>query len=127
MRRFIAIFFLVISLSSYSEIGQFFKLPVLYAHFLEHKKDNKAIRLWQFMELHYAGNASHPAQDSHQGLPFKTSHVLLSGMAVNLAIVPMVSNTDLSYTPDNRIVHILKDQQILPEDHNVLIFQPPRG
>jgi hypothetical protein len=127
MRRLFAIFFLVISLSSYSEIGQFFKLPVLYAHFLEHKKENKTIRFWQFIELHYAGTSLGHTQDSHHGLPFKTSHVLLSGMAINIPLVPSNTNAELQYSPSFRIDHILKDQQILPEDHNALIFQPPRA
>lgn len=49
------------------EIG---KLPLLYSHYLEHKKENHKLSFAGFLYLHY-GDEGH-AENHHQSLPFKS-------------------------------------------------------
>ncbi len=49
------------------------KIPVLVEHFIEHREENRAITLWQFLYIHYAmGDVKDADYDKDMKLPFKS-------------------------------------------------------
>ena len=55
MRNRIAIFFLLIFAFATTELGQFFKLPLLVQHFYTHQS-RESVTLLDFLAEHYVGN-----------------------------------------------------------------------
>ena len=74
LKNVIAISFLTIFLSANTELHQFFKLPVLIHHFIEHNEEEQDISLFHFLGEHYG---SYPDDSDnhhdHEKLPFKSN------------------------------------------------------
>ncbi len=65
------LFFIVVV--TQTQLWQLLKIPVLVAHFQEHKKENKNISIARFLQLHYAnGNKRDKDYDRDMQLPYKT-------------------------------------------------------
>lgn len=73
MKKLIPIFFLSVYLVSTTELHEFFKLPQLVEHFIEHQAENKTITLIDFIVMHYS-NADDGDDDKSKDmqLPFKS-------------------------------------------------------
>ena len=57
MRKIAAIFFLTVLVLVQTPVQQFLKLPVLIAHFNEHRAENAGISFLEYIQLHYfSGN-----------------------------------------------------------------------
>lgn len=55
-----------------NSLGELFKIPVLYAHFMEHRHLDSRIDLLDFLSMHYLGNdLNDNDQDRDMQLPFK--------------------------------------------------------
>ncbi len=73
MKKFIPILFLSIYLVSVTELHEFFKLPQLVEHFIEHKKLNVKTTFITFLEMHYSSTDDGDADQSKDSqLPFKS-------------------------------------------------------
>lgn len=98
------------------------RLPVLFEHFVEHKKLVGDISIWEFLAMHYNTNVPHDTNDNK--LPFKDpDHSFVS---VTLAIAPphkMILNEDVDTTD---ITHISKYQEAFFLSPLSDIFQPPK-
>ena len=70
-----------------SSLNELFKLPVLYAHFMEHRNLDKNIDLMDFLSMHYCGNdLNDNDQDRDMQLPFKQ---LDDNISFQLALIPI--------------------------------------
>jgi len=75
LKKLIAILFLSIYVVSATELHEFFKLPQLVEHFLEHKSEDSKTTLIDFLAMHYSSSDdgdNDASEDSN--LPFKSHH-----------------------------------------------------
>lgn len=82
VRKLFPIFLLSIYLVSVTELHEFFKLPQLLEHFIEHKTEDRKTTFLDFLVLHYATSDN---AGEHSELPFKADHD--SGNIVNSGFV----------------------------------------
>ena len=75
MKKLVAILFLTIYVVFATELHEFFKLPQLVDHFIEHKSENSKTTWIDFLTMHYTSPDSgiaHNTDDTE--LPFKSHH-----------------------------------------------------
>jgi hypothetical protein len=75
LKKLVAILFLTIYVVSATELHEFFKLPQLVDHFIEHKSENSKTTWIDFLTMHYTSPDSgiaHNTDDTE--LPFKSHH-----------------------------------------------------
>ena len=107
MRSTGAIIFLLIYLVVNTEFHQVLKIPVLVSHYNEHHQQNRDIRFFDFIELHYLGNDVRDADyEKDQQLPFKNSHCIQSSISIttppeklSAPNIPLVALTQKNLTP----------------------------
>ena len=80
MKKVIAISFLFIFLSAYTELSQLLRLPILIHHFLDHQEQEPNETFADFLNEHYSNHQNHSDHDHHNdhnnhhdNLPFKTT------------------------------------------------------
>ncbi|MGZ5247139.1 MAG: hypothetical protein ACXWV5_08855 [Flavitalea sp.] len=127
MRKLAAILLLTISVVTHTEVAQFFKLPVFFAHYVEHRSENPALGLWDYVKLHYQSSQETPSDyDKDLKLPFKTSHIVQSGISYSLPVLPEQEPINLDdfavITPSYKQL----DETALPQRFSGSVFQPPR-
>lgn len=75
MKKITAILFLVIYIVSVTEAHEFFKLPQLVEHFIEHKAEDNTTTFISFLTMHYASSDDGDDDTSKDmQLPFKSHH-----------------------------------------------------
>jgi hypothetical protein len=73
LKKLIPILFLFIFLVSVTELHEFFKLPQLVEHFIEHKSEDNKITLIDFLVMHYSdSNHANSDKSKDMQLPFKS-------------------------------------------------------
>lgn len=84
MKRLIPYLFIILYLTSFSEVRQVLKLPLLIEHYISHKQQNEEMTLAAFFKMHYWGNQVKDADyDQDMQLPFK--QIDLISMALGIA------------------------------------------
>jgi hypothetical protein len=72
MKKLIAISLVLIYVTSFTEVHQLFKVPVLWEHFKEHQQRDHAITFLQYLSHHYEINDHYDDDhDRDMELPFK--------------------------------------------------------
>ena len=126
MRSAAASFFIFVYLFANTELHQLVKAYAFVAHYAEHKKENPAMTLAEFVHLHYfSGDVKDADYAQDMQLPFKTtdcsnfspSHTLPLPVVFALLPVTAVEPTPLP----------LYDQSALPPSHVADIWQPPKA
>jgi hypothetical protein len=119
--------FLAVYLFSATEAYQLLKLPVVFQHFKEHKKEDKNISFLQFLAMHYLhGSPKDKDYERDMQLPFKTSGEYLSSVSPDF--VPAVLTIPITKTveaPEKRKLSL----QVLYLQSPCLsaIWQPPKS
>jgi hypothetical protein len=73
MKKAIAILFLCVHLLNTTPLGELCKLPILVEHYIEHKKADGDITVFEFLRMHYFnGDPKDADYDTDMKLPFKT-------------------------------------------------------
>ncbi|QNK61514.1 hypothetical protein H7F33_13195 [Pedobacter sp. PAMC26386] len=92
MKKSIVILLLSLFLVSTTELSQLLKLPLLVEHYIQHKKQNKNLTVWQFLCIHYAhGDVRDADYDQDMKLPFKTSDHYSNSQLVAIPPLPCIS------------------------------------
>jgi hypothetical protein len=126
LKKFTAILLLTAYLFSTTELHQLLKLPLVFEHFAEHRKENKNISFLQFLDLHFMhGSPRDKDYSEDMKLPFKTadsctatiSPVLMPQLVQALGI-PVIIPTETK-------VRIL-DAWFNPSSYLSSIWQPPK-
>lgn len=76
MKKVFVISVLTIFLFSNTELHQLLHLPVLFHHFIDHKKIDDTISFVEFFKKHYtekSNNTAHDHNNEHKHLPFKSN------------------------------------------------------
>lgn len=126
MKKFTAILLLTAYLFSTTELHQLLKLPVVFEHFAEHRKENKNISFLQFLDIHYMhGSPRDKDYDEDMKLPFKTADNCVS--MVSPVVIPL-----LAHTLENLVVHIPEKEmhipkaELIPSSYLSCVWQPPK-
>ncbi|WDF54249.1 hypothetical protein [Mucilaginibacter sp. KACC 22063] len=89
MKKLTAILLLTVFLFSTTELHQLLKLPMVFEHFAEHRKENKSISFLQFLDMHYMhGSPRDKDYSEDMKLPFKTADNCMA--AISPVVVPQV-------------------------------------
>lgn len=124
MKNLAAIAIVLVYVTSVTELHQFFKLPVLWQHYLEHQQKDKDITFLQYLSHHYDTSDIHDDDyDRDMQLPFKDfDHCSFS------PIVTLTSNKI-----EFKVEHILFEKtypcyynKFVTAFHLKEIWQPPR-
>ncbi|HMO33476.1 MAG TPA: hypothetical protein PKE63_11150 [Lacibacter sp.] len=111
----------------YTPVAELFKLPVLLAHYQEHKTENETISLLQFLRLHYfTAHERATDVDKHMQLPFKAGECTVVSLAV--PALPAAERT-LPDVPVHQTAS-LYPKYTTPVFHSAYaacIWQPPRA
>jgi hypothetical protein len=127
LKKFTAILLLTAFLFSTTELHQLLKLPVVFEHFADHRKENKNISFLQFLDMHYMhGSPRDKDYREDMKLPFKTadnctatvSPVLIPQLAQALAI-PVIFSAETK-------LHIF-DAGFNTSSYLSSIWQPPKS
>ncbi|MBL7788994.1 MAG: hypothetical protein JNL75_04080 [Chitinophagales bacterium] len=119
--KFLISFILFIYVFASTPFLELVKLPQLYTHYIDHKKENQQMTFTEFLYLHY-GDEAH-AED-HNSLPFKSCnyiYFLILEMPANVIIVKCHEIQKKIDTPLRYIYESLYIFQYLNT-----IWQPPR-
>ncbi len=117
--------FLIVYLFSTTEFYQLLKLPVVAAHYMEHKRNSSHITIAQFLRIHYLMDIKDADYERDMQLPFKTQdkHIavvtniytpLNNGVSISM---PLIFIEDNSYKTND---------SDLPATCTTDIWQPPR-
>lgn len=126
MQKKVAFILLLILLLNNTTIGQLMRLPVLVAHFNEHKQRDARISVFEYLSMHYWGTDMDD-QDDHRDnqLPFKRINIL-TPYASFIPIqrwLPLHEEYDL---PVNT-TYPSQDNYLLPNPVTGALFRPPRA
>ncbi len=120
--KFLISFILFIYVFVSTPLLELVKLPQLYTHYIEHKKENHQLSFAGFLCLHY-GDEAH-AENHHNGLPLKSCnyiYVLILEMPANVIAVKWQEIQKKIYTP---LCYIYESRYIF--QYLDAIWQPPR-
>lgn len=126
MKKTIAILFISLYVFSATELNQFFKLPILFEHFSEHKTENKNITFLQFLKIHYQGNQIPDDDDfKDKRLPFKSHGNSFSTQI--FAVLPAFTEIEIPVFSDNNKSVTIHKNQFIPTLQLESIWQPPKS
>ena len=125
MKKLISVAILSLYLISATEFYQLLKLPMLIEHFIQHKKENKTITLFSFLQMHYIGpNVKDADYEQDMKLPFKT-HSENAHLSI-LALVPQKSASVLKKTYFEPRIFLVQEELFLTSSYPSGIWQPPK-
>ena len=103
------------------------KLPVVFEHFAEHRKENKNISFLQFLDIHYMhGSPKDQDYSEDMKLPFKTADNCVS--MASPVVIPR-----LAHALENQVLHIPEKEmhipkaELIPSSYLSSIWQPPKS
>jgi hypothetical protein len=123
MRKAIAIFFLFVFSASFTEAGQFIKLPLLLEHYVKHRGLDNTLSFASFINQHYLKEHRSDGDEKQDNqLPFKNDTVNTTS-AVFLPAIATVLPQPVAGTAR---VFDLPELRFVISDHLFGIFHPPR-
>ncbi len=124
--RFVVLLFVLLYTTACTPVLELFKLPVLLAHFNEHKAENSQLSLLDFLQLHYIStHERNVPHQKHSDLPFKTAEYTLVSLSV--PALPVVEKAVPELPLVLRELVYPKQQTPSPSSsYFACIWQPPR-
>lgn len=121
MRKLATIFLFMVFGSSFTELGQLWKLPILVEHFYIHQRQEGA-SLAHFILEHYGNDHQDADREQDRQLPFKAP---LNSLPVNAT--PGIAKMEISHpaTPEAPLFVSLHTS-FVPSLYARQIFHPPR-
>ncbi len=124
LKRVIAISLLGIYILTATEFHQLLKTSFLIEHYYQHKENNKALTLWNFLGNHYA---EQDAQDSeHNNLPFKSPDACMSNILLAVFTHHGFHTSFKTYIVDTGNYSI-EQENFLSSSFLASIWQPPKS
>ncbi len=127
MKKFIAISFLLVYLFATTEAKQLLKLPLVFQHFKEHQKENKAISFLHFLKIHYLqGSPRDKDYNRDMQLPFKTSNDYIS--SVTPGFLPLINQFSIEgHVRIPEMERFINRSQFVSSSYLSNIWQPPKS
>jgi hypothetical protein len=124
MKKLIAIAIVLIYVTSFTEVHQFFKIPVLWQHYLEHQQKDKTITFLQYLSHHYETHDDHDDDhDRDMELPFKDFGHCSFVQAVTLPTYKLELKVDNYIFKKTYVCYYNK---FITAFHLTEIWQPPK-
>ena len=121
MKRLLAFLLLLLYVNSYTEFQEALRVPILVAHFIEHRQQVKDMTFSQFLAMHYQTSANHDDRDDQ--LPFKEMHH--SGVVPAMALPDQRMVLEAT-APLSDVTHCSAYHEVSISSPYSKIFQPPR-
>jgi hypothetical protein len=118
---------LFLYLTSFTELKEFLKLPVLVEHYFEHQESNKNLTLISFLAIHYnEDNSKFPDFKKDMKLPFK-SHENCVNSVIGIYVPHSTFFVDfsLNHFVEN-VSRSIFDELIYTSHFLSSIWQPPK-
>jgi hypothetical protein len=74
MRKLIAIGMLLLLVTTYTELGQLLRVPLLLQHYSKHRMNENGLSFLHFLKDHYTGAHNDDDQAEDRQLPFKSAY-----------------------------------------------------
>lgn len=125
LKKIISISILAIYMLSCTEFDQLLRIPLLVAHFIEHKQESKDISFGEFMLIHYVQEYSFNGDyEQDTNLPFKS----VDGNTIQVVAFITLLNPCLKakpiYAEDKRFKPF--EQLFIDNAYLSSIWQPPK-
>lgn len=124
LKRIIVISLLFAFAFVQTPLHEVFKLPVLFAHFMEHKEQDNTIDFYKYLKMHYSENHVDSDYDRDMELPFKHC-----SMPLFLIMTTVSNNVEVSLnniSPESKKILTGYKNPFLNTDISHNIWQPPR-
>jgi hypothetical protein len=121
LKRFLAISLLGMYLTSFTEVHELFRLPLLLEHFAEHKTQVDDMSFVEFLVMHYKTDVAHDDHDNQ--LPFKVLGHCFTAQAIALPIQKVLV---FETAPLATVSHTFKYTEASFSSPVEAIFQPPK-
>jgi hypothetical protein len=121
LKRLLAISLLALYLTSFTEVHEVLRLPILLEHYAEHKLKVNDMSFIQFLVMHYKTDVAHDDHDNQ--LPFKVPGHSFATQAMAL---PLQKAIVFEITPLATIVHSFSYTEASFSSPIEAIFQPPK-
>jgi hypothetical protein len=124
VKKGLAYIFFFLFLFNTPAFNQPFKLPVLIAHFLEHRQLDQSISFFDFLSMHYWNDINDDDQDRDNQLPFKSVEDFSALHTGLLVMKPLLLKPDLY---ELQVDQPLFREHNLPDPRLSSLFRPPRA
>jgi hypothetical protein len=125
MKKLVAIAIVFTYVTSFTEVHQLLKLPVLWQHFTEHQQKDKSITFLEYLSHHYETHDDHDDDhDRDMELPFKDFGHCVSVQAVTVSSFKL--DLTVEYFPFQKTYACFYDKFVMVF-HLTKIWQPPRA
>ena len=127
MKKITAILFLFIYLFYTTGFGELVKVNVLFEHFYETKKNDRAVSFYYFLVMHYITNDLNDKDNERdKQLPFKSTETFVSNSTI--LYTPNLNIQPLSFRKFtiNRAVKIIANDALVVKEFNSIVWHPPK-
>ena len=127
MKKLAAIFLLLNFLFASTEAHQLLKLPLVFEHYAEHRKEDRNMSFLEFLVMHYLSGSPRDADyERDMQLPFKT-HGDTPGSSTH-TFVPLMVVYQCSPPPATElpVLRPAATDDLSPAGYHSGIWQPPR-
>jgi hypothetical protein len=109
-----------------NSLGEAFKLPALFAHFLEHRQQDSSVGLGDFISMHYWGDDRNADdQDRDMQLPYKK---ICGAVSYEIAQIPAAVAVLGKQAPFTlQTVPLAMRDFLLSDPAKGCLFKPPRA
>ena len=106
-------------------LNQFYKVPLLFVHFVEHSRNDQQMDLVRFIQMHYGGYDENDGDEERdRKLPFKQWDAqFVFQLAIN---APKITISQAELPVDSTAPPLYKDISI-PDPSLSSLFRPPRA
>lgn len=108
-------------LTSFTEVHEFLRLPLLVEHFQEHKTQTNDMSFVEFLLMHYKTDVAH--DDTDNQLPFKVPGHSFAAISIGLP-VQKINIGDIA--PQIILSHTFDYKESFFSSSLQAIFQPPK-
>jgi hypothetical protein len=121
VKRLMSILLLALYLTSFTEMHEVLRLPILLEHYAEHKNQVSDMSFIEFLEMHYKSDVTHDEHDSQ--LPFKVPGHSFTAQAIALPTQKIIV---FKITPVTIVSYSFTYTEASFSSPSEAIFQPPR-
>jgi hypothetical protein len=121
LKRFLSISLLALYLTSFTEVHEVLRLPLLFEHYAEHKLQVNDMSFVEFLVMHYETDVAHDDHDNQ--LPFKALGHSFAAQAIAL---PIQKTIVFEIAPLTTVSHSFHYTEVSFSSHLEAIFQPPK-
>lgn len=125
MKHWVVISLLLTFLSLQTPFHEVFKLPVLVAHYMEHKEQDEEMSLYSFLKIHYADDVIDADYDRDMQLPFK--HCCTPIFIVLTVVTNKVQFELNNPLPESKEILTGYKNQFISSTFHHNIWQPPKA